>query len=62
MTAAVSAVHAIPTGLCLEWNSETSTTIRGHFLAENPTADDWQVTFTLEFLDKSGKIIDRVTR
>jgi hypothetical protein len=42
--------------------SEMSTTIRGHFLAENPTADDWQVTFTLEFLDKSGKIIDRVTR
>ena len=42
--------------------SETSTTIRSHFLAENPTADDWQVTFTLEFLDRSGKIIDRVSR
>jgi len=42
--------------------SEMSTTIRGHFLAENPTADDWQVTFTLEFLDRSGKIIDRVSR
>ena len=42
--------------------SETSTTIRSHFLAENPTSDDWQVTFTLEFLDKSGKLIDKVSR
>jgi len=42
--------------------SETSTTIRAHFLAENTTSEDWQVTFTLEFLDKSGKIIDRVSR
>ena len=43
-------------------DSEASTTIRSHFLAENPTADEWQVTFTLEFLDKSGKVIDRVTK
>jgi hypothetical protein len=42
--------------------SETATTIRSHFLAENPTSDDWQVTFTLEFLDKSGKLIDRASR
>ena len=42
--------------------SDTSTTIRGHFLAENPSADEWEVTFTLEFLDKSGKVIDRATK
>ena len=42
--------------------SETSTTIRGHFLAENPSADEWEVTFTLEFLDKAGKLIDKATR
>lgn len=42
--------------------SETSTTLRAHFLAENPSADEWEVTFTLEFLDKSGKLIDRVVK
>ena len=42
--------------------SETPTTLRAHFLAENPTADEWEVTFTLEFLDKSGKVIDRVVK
>ena len=42
--------------------SELSTTIRSHFLAENPKDDEWQVTFTLEFLDKSGEVIDRVTK
>ena len=42
--------------------TETSTTIRAHFLAENPSADEWEVTFTLEFLDKSGKLIDRVVK
>ena len=42
--------------------SEASTAIRSHFLVENPTADEWQVTFTLEFLDKDGKVIDRVTK
>ncbi len=43
-------------------DSEASTTIRAHFLAENPTSDDWQITFTLEFLDKNGKVIDRATK
>ena len=38
------------------------TTIRGHFLVENPSADEWEVTFILEFLDKSGKLIDKATR
>ena len=42
--------------------SEASTTIRAHFLAENPTSEDWQVTFTIEFLDKNGKVIDRATK
>ena len=42
--------------------SETTTTIRAHFLAENATADEWQVTFTLEFLDKDNKLIDRATK
>jgi hypothetical protein len=42
--------------------SETSTTIRGHFLVENPSSDEWGVTVTLEFLDKSGKLIDKATK
>src|SRR5574339_709566 len=41
---------------------ETSTTIRAHFVAENPSADEWEVTFTLELLDKAGKLIDRVVK
>ena len=43
-------------------DSEASTTIRAHFLAENPTSEDWEVSFTLEFLDKNGKLIDRATK
>ena len=42
--------------------SDTSTTIRGRFLVENPSADEWEVTFTIEFLDKSGKLIDKATK
>ena len=42
--------------------SEVSTTLRTHFLAENPSGDEWEVTFTLEYLDKSGKVIERVTK
>jgi hypothetical protein len=42
--------------------SETSTIIRGHFLVENPASDEWEVTFTLEFLDKSGKLIDKAVK
>ena len=41
---------------------ETSTTIRAHFVAENPSADEWEVTFTLELLDKAGQLIDRVVK
>ncbi len=43
-------------------SSEASTTVRGHFLAENPTAEEWDVTIVLEFLDRAGKVIERVTR
>lgn len=43
-------------------SSEVSTTIRAHFLAENPSSDEWEVTFTMEFLDKAGKVIERVTK
>ena len=43
-------------------DSEVSTTLRTHFLAENPSGDEWEVTFTLEYLDKTGKVIERVTK
>jgi hypothetical protein len=43
-------------------DSEASTTIRLHFLAENPTSEDWQVSFIVEFLDKNGKVIERTTK
>lgn len=39
--------------------SELQTTLRAAFDVENPKVDEWVVTFTLEFLDKDGKIIDR---
>jgi hypothetical protein len=42
--------------------SEMSTTIRAHFLAENATADEWEVAFMLEFLDESGRVIDKATK
>ena len=42
--------------------SEVSTTLRTHFLAENPSSDEWEVTFTIEYLDKAGKVIERVTK
>ena len=31
-------------------------------MAENPTVDDWVVRFTLEFLDKSGAVIEKVSK
>ena len=43
-------------------DSEVSTTLRTHFLAENPSSDEWEVTFTVEYLDKAGKVIERVTK
>lgn len=43
-------------------DSEVSTTLRTHFLAENPSSDEWEVSFTVEYLDKAGKVIERVTK
>jgi len=42
--------------------SDTITTVRAHFLAENPTDKDWQVTFTLEYLHKDGRLIERASK
>lgn len=42
--------------------TDTETTIRAAFDAENPEADEWSVTFVLEFLDGKGKVVDRVSR
>ena len=42
--------------------SEASTVLRARFLAENPTTDDWVVRFTLEFLDKDGRVIEKVSK
>lgn len=41
--------------------SEGSTTLRFAFDVNNP-GEDWEVTFVLEFYDKAGKLIDRVTK
>ena len=41
--------------------SEGSTTLRLAFDVNNP-GEDWEVAFSIEFLDKAGKVIDRVTR
>ena len=41
-------------------SSETQSTIRASFDAENPEEDEWVVTFTLDFLDSRGRLIDRV--
>jgi hypothetical protein len=42
--------------------SETSTMLRAHFIVENPSADEWEVTFTVEYRDKNGKVIDRAVK
>ncbi len=41
--------------------SEGSTTLRLAFDVNNPD-EEWEVTFTVEFLDRAGKIVDRVTK
>lgn len=41
--------------------SDAQTTLRATFDGENPKEDEWVVTFTLEFLDRNGKLIDRAT-
>ncbi len=41
---------------------DTSTTLRASFDSENPKDQEWVVTYSLEFLDASGKLIDRASR
>lgn len=43
-------------------DSETQATIRSSFDVENPNEDEWVVTFTLDFLDRDGRLIDRVVK
>lgn len=42
--------------------SELSTTLRFAFDVNNPARDEWDVTFTIELLDKAGKVIDRSSK
>lgn len=42
--------------------SELSTTLRFAFDVNNPTKEEWDVTFTVELMDKAGKVIDRVAK
>jgi hypothetical protein len=42
--------------------SELSTVIRLAFDVNNPQDVDWEVTFTVELLDKAGKVIDRAAK
>lgn len=42
--------------------SELSTTLRLVFEVENPVKEDWEVTFTVEFMDKAGKVVDRTSK
>lgn len=39
--------------------SDTETVLRASFDGQNPKEDEWVVEFTLEFLDKNGRLIDR---
>ena len=42
--------------------SELTTVLRLAFDVNNPQDDDWEVTFTVEWLDKAGKVIDRAVK
>ena len=42
--------------------SELSTTLRFAFDVNNPEDEEWDVTFTVELLDKSGTVIDRTSK
>ena len=42
--------------------SDTETTLRASFDSENPRDEEWVVTYTIELLDKRGKLIDRGSR
>ncbi|HVF62188.1 MAG TPA: hypothetical protein VNJ70_20445 [Thermoanaerobaculia bacterium] len=41
--------------------SETEATVTAAFDTENPSADEWVVTYTVDFLDAKGKLIDRAS-
>lgn len=43
-------------------SSDTETTLRASFDSENPREEEWVVTYTIELLDKKGKLIDRGAR
>ena len=42
--------------------SELSTMLRIEMDASNPRDEEWEVTATVEFLDREGKVIDRVVK
>ena len=42
--------------------SELSTTLRLAFDIDNPKSTDWSISVTVEFLDRTGTVIDRVTK
>jgi hypothetical protein len=42
--------------------SETQVTLSASFDTENPREDEWVVTYTLDFLDSKGKLIDRASK
>ena len=41
---------------------DVTTTITAGFDSQNPTEDEWEITYVLEFLDKDGRLIDRATK
>jgi hypothetical protein len=43
-------------------DSEASTTVRSRFTVDNPSNEEWRLTLSLEFLDKNGKVVDKLTR
>lgn len=40
---------------------EVTSTIRASFDTENPSEEEWVVTYTLDFFDAKGRLIDRAT-
>ncbi|HYH44188.1 MAG TPA: hypothetical protein VEG34_00750 [Thermoanaerobaculia bacterium] len=42
--------------------SETEATLSASFDTENPKEDEWVVTYTLDFFDAKGKLIDRASK
>jgi len=41
-------------------SAETHATVRAAFDSENPDEEEWVVTYTLDLLDRKGKLIDRI--